>query len=870
MRSPLARFQRWFHTPSLRLVLVVPFVIQIVLAIALTGTLALYYSQSAVRTVSVDLRQEISDRIVDHLTNYLVVPHRVNRLNLKSVQDQTLDLSNLERLEQHFWSQAQEFEVVDYIFYGNVDGEFAGGGWPMGRDRPMQIHRVRRSDPQNLQFFNTNAEGKPVELILETPDFNVPQRPWFTAAVEARQATWGEIFTFQAFPAMALPASVPVFDSRGQLQGVFGNNFFLTRISDFLGSLKVGKSGEVFIVEHNGLLVAGSTLKQPFTVKGGQTERIHISTLEDSPIRWAEAAILEQIGPLESIERSHDITFQHGGDRYLLRITAFHDNYGLDWLIGIILPEADFMQPIFQYRQVILWLCLGALLTSLGIGLYTARLILRPIQRLDSAASRVASGQFQHHLPDSGLQELDRLSAAFSGMATQLRNSFDALHRQAYHDALTNLPNRAALIETLERSIERARRDPDYRFAVLFLDLDNFKLINDSLGHLIGDKLLIAIAKRLRSAIPKAITLTRFGGDEFVLVQPEIQSVVDATQFVQRLFQVLEYPLEVNDREIFVTASLGIVLSTHGAQSPFEFLRSADTALYRAKAEGKARYEVFNVEMYADMARYFQLETALRQSIHAQSLTLAFQPIVQLDTQTIVGFEALCRWHHPVLGDVPPSQFIAIAEETGQIVALERWVLHQSCVQMRLWQQQFSQMKLDFISVNLSPLHVMHPHFLEHIEQVIQATGINRRYLKLEVTESLMMQNPDLVRIRLKRLRDSGIRLSIDDFGTGYSSLSYLHQFPFESLKIDRSFIQRLTSHSADHSIVQAIVMMAHSFHLDVIAEGIESVHQVNWLHQVGCHYGQGYLFSPPVSAIAATQILRVMQPATKPPEPSS
>jgi diguanylate cyclase (GGDEF)-like protein len=718
--------QRW-PSWSLRSLLIVPFVIQLVIAIALTGYLSVRSGELAVSQVARQLRTDISTHIVSELSSYLAVPQLINRVNLSAVAHGELSLDDVDALERHFWQQAQDFEVVDFIYYGAVDGQFAGGGWPMGRDRPMQRHRVRAEQPQRLQFFDVDAAGELVDLRLETPGFDVTQRPWFQAAVQAGQPTWGQVFTFQAFPAMAIPAVAPVWDDQGALQGVFANNFFLTRVSDFLKTLTVGQTGQAFIFDHQGWLVASSHLDRPFWLKGDQTERMLLSEAPSPVLQAAAGAIQSQSVALteETTEQTLDFTLDR--EHYFLQITAFHDDYGLNWWIGVVMPDDDFLGPLYAHRQTILGVSIAALLLSLALGLYTSQWIARPMRRLRIAARRLAAGNFRQYLPKSGIQELDDVTASFEGMANQLQSSFQALQQQALQDGLTRLPSRNALVGEMQERLQRASRDADFQFAVFFIDLDNFKLINDSLGHLVGDRLLMEVAQRFRATLSYPAFVSRFGGDEFVVMTGTVVAIDEALDLAERLLYMMRAPVAVGGRDIYVTMSIGIVLSTMAKSSVEECLRKADIALYKAKERGKARYEVFEPAMHTTVEQRWQLESALRHSLAAQQMAIAYQPVTQLSSGDIIGFEALCRWHHWQLGRLSPEIFIPIAEETGLIVALERWLLHQACAQMQRWQTQFPDLPLAFMSVNISPVHVMHPTFIDDIEQALQATQLPPR-----------------------------------------------------------------------------------------------------------------------------------------------
>ena len=432
---------------------------------------------------------------------------------------------------------------------------------------------------------------------------------------------------------------------------------------------------------------------------------------------------------------------------------------------------------------------------------------------------------------------------------TQHKQTTAQLQYTAHHDTLTSLLNRVAFVDCLEQTIAQTQQQSSEQlFAVLFLDLDGFKLINDSLGHLTGDLLLIAVAHRIQGCLRSSDTVARFGGDEFTILLKEIQDISDATHIAARIHQALTQPFNLGGNNVFISTSIGIALSTTGGKYAEDFLRDADIALYQAKSQGKSTYEVFDAVMHAQAVEQLQLETDLRLGLERDEFEVYYQPIVGLDQQQIIGFEALVRWHHPTQGLISPAKFIPIAEETGLIVNLGGWVLRQACLQMQNW-QHFNPSQSLVMSVNLSSKQFLQPNLLEQIDRILQETGFDRHQLKLEITESTLMNNLETTNAKLKKIHASGIQLSIDDFGTGYSSLSYLHRFPINTLKIDRSFVSRLGKDGGNLEIVKAIIALARSLKMDTIAEGVETAEQLGQLRQLGCRKAQGYLFSPPASA---------------------
>jgi diguanylate cyclase (GGDEF)-like protein/PAS domain S-box-containing protein len=452
-----------------------------------------------------------------------------------------------------------------------------------------------------------------------------------------------------------------------------------------------------------------------------------------------------------------------------------------------------------------------------------------------------------------------------AGRAHRMAGSQTDITEGKVADALTGLPNRILFVDRLEHAIERTRRRGQSMFAVLFLDLDRFKVVNDSLGHIVGDQLLVAIARRLENCLRSHDTvarlgtdhtLARLGGDEFTILLEDVKHVSDALRAAERIQQQLALPFDLNGHEVFSSASIGIATGTTGYESPAAVLRDADTAMYRAKAMGGARFEVFDSEMRDLAVARLQLETDLRRATERQEFYLHYQPIVLLESGKTTGFEALIRWRHPYRGLVAPEEFIPVAEETGSIRFIGWWGLREACRQMREWQALAAAQPPITISVNLSAKQFGQSDLIEEIEGILCETGITPSTLTLEITESTIMGNTTSVIAILRELKALGVQLAIDDFGTGYSSLSHVHGFPINSLKIDRSFVGGMGASGERSEIVRAIVDLAHNLHLNVIAEGVESGEQLAQLRAFGCEYGQGFFLSKPLDSEAARELI--------------
>jgi diguanylate cyclase (GGDEF)-like protein len=398
---------------------------------------------------------------------------------------------------------------------------------------------------------------------------------------------------------------------------------------------------------------------------------------------------------------------------------------------------------------------------------------------------------------------------------------------------------------------------------VLFLDLDRFKVINDSLGHFIGDQLLVGIARRLESSLRPGDTVARLGGDEFTVLLEDLNSVTEAIDVANRLQNSLSAPFSLDGREVFTTVSIGIAFSTIGYEHPDDVLRDADTAMYRAKMLGKDRHEVFDKAMHARALNLLQLENDLRRAIDRQELVLHYQPIVSLNSGRIKGFEALVRWRHPQRGYISPMDFVPIAEETGLIIPIGQWVFEEACRQVKEWQEQLPQFSSLQMSINLSNRQFAQADLIEQIRNTLLRLDVKPSCIKLEITESMMMQNVESAIDMLKQIRGLGIELSMDDFGTGYSSLNYLRRFPISTLKIDRSFVSQMTGENDNAEIVKTILMLATNLNMNVVAEGIETESQLAQLCRLACGYGQGFLFSKPLDAHDARAFLMKSGPLT-------
>lgn len=499
---------------------------------------------------------------------------------------------------------------------------------------------------------------------------------------------------------------------------------------------------------------------------------------------------------------------------------------------------------VYQALQQVNIFLVAAVIGFFGVIYLTFRRFVEDVKKtVEKAkqAERERAEQAEQHV-----NELQHYVAELERSSEALQESHENFRHAAYHDALTGLPNRNYFIDTLKGLLQQSRENSESNFAVLFLDLKSFKTINDSLGHSLGDRLIKNVAKRLEGMVREADMVGRFSGDKFGIILSDLLSRDEATAFADRLAKRLAEPYTLDGRQVFTSAKIGIAYGNSKYPEAEDILRDADIAMYYAK-DNEENYVIFDQKMHIRAVTRLQLETDLRFAIERSEFELYYQPIISLESATLDGFEALVRWNHPQRGLVPPNEFIPISESTGLIIPMTVQILHSACTQVVKWQNEMKGERPLTIAVNLSGKHFGHPGLVEQIKTVISETGINPSSLKLELTESAVMENAETAILMLKQIKETGVRISIDDFGTGYSSLSYLHRFPIDLLKVDRSFVSAMEENTENGEIVRTVIALAKALGLKVVAEGIESIHQFHQLRILGCEFGQGYLFSKPL-----------------------
>ncbi|MHB8268807.1 bifunctional diguanylate cyclase/phosphodiesterase [Bradyrhizobium sp.] len=631
-----------------------------------------------------------------------------------------------------------------------------------------------------------------------------------------------------------LRVGYPILDDTGAVAGAVYAGINLTWLNTAIDQWHLGAKTAIYITDRNGIQIA----RQPDSRGVGQPIPDNLKPF----LSAKESGTVEVTDPSGAVNLFGYIPVGAG------------PSDGIAVFVG-----RDKRQIISDINQSI-WLNVAAVLAGLLLSViltlfYVRRFLARPFQNLLTVAGRWQKGDWSARAASaSGSPEFDRLAAAFDGMAAEVSRRELEISWLARHDVLTGLANRTVFAEALQREIARAHRDGT-NFAVLYLDLDHFKDINDTLGHPIGDLLLQSVAERLRANVRETDTVSRFGGDEFALIATELKQPGDAATLAEKVLAMMSEPVSLRDMEVRSGATIGIAVYGPESADAEALLSHADIALYRAKSEGRGTYRFFTEAMDIEVRTEFMLGAELRDAIASNQFYLVYQPQVEIHTGRITGVEALVRWRHPTRGIVSPGQFIPIAEKSGLIVALGRWVMHESCRQMREWLD--AGVAPSLIGVNLSARQFKAPHELENdIAAILQETGVPPQRVELELTESVLMDASREHGDVLLRLRRAGFRIAIDDFGTGYSSLDYLRRYPVDRIKIAQQFMIDPAEGSGD-TILRAAIALARELKLEVIVEGVETAKQLQRVKSCGGRDVQGYYFSKPVGAQAMTALLR-------------
>ncbi len=699
-----------------------------------------------------------------------------------------------------------------------------------------KLHRLYPSYA-NLSLITLDARVYALSIPFRGV-VDVSSRKYFKDVVRTREFSVGEFAISYTTKRPVLHFAHPVFSDSGELVGVLGATYDLTSLS------------QAFDAAH---LPEGSAMA--LSDSGGTRLFRH-----PNPQQWIGRPEVDEVWAQFITVGEEGTTIATGADGvrrlYAVKRLRTHPGEASFLLARVGIPEAQALAGAKAILMRNLALMAGALALVAGLAWFLGHIIItRRFTRLMEAANQLGQGDLTAR---TGLGheegDLGRLAEAFDNMALALdvreaeRLEFEQrLRHQALYDNLTGLANRTLALDRIQQAMERFKRREDTFYAVVAMDLDRFKVINDSLGHAFGDQVLEAVAGRITGALRGLDTVARFGGNEFVLLLEELATPGEAIRIIKRLRAAIMEPMQVGGREVQTSASFGIVLSPNTFERADELLQSATIALHQVKTSGRGRFKVFTPRMLKTAVDRLTLEQELRQALEKGEFVVHYQPIWALDNTRMVGFEALVRWQHPEKGLVGPGSFIALAEETGIILELGRLVLERACADLAQWRAADPAARQLFVAVNLSNKQFAQHTLVEQVSEILTSTGLPANRLKLEITESNIMVNAESALIMLKRLKALGVQISIDDFGTGYSSLSYLQRFPVDTLKVDRSFVGRLGLDPENREIVRAILALAHSLGLDVVAEGVEEQEQAKMLRSLGCEFVQGFYFARPL-----------------------
>ncbi|MBU1039604.1 MAG: EAL domain-containing protein [Proteobacteria bacterium] len=689
----------------------------------------------------------------------------------------------------------------------------------------------------NLSLIDLNAHVYALSIPYSGV-VDVSKRKYFKDVLRTREFSVGEFAISYTTKRPVLHFAYPVFGDEGKLVGVLGATFDLSSLAQAFDAANLPKGSSMALSDSRGVRL----FRYPDpSIWAGQQEPIGL---------WETLISLGESG----------LTVADGSDGVRRLYAMKRLRRGKDdpsfLLARVGIPEAQALGEArtIQARNITLTLTVG-LLTAVLAWVLGHFIIMRRLNLLIKTAKRLGQGDLSAR---SGLGhqegELGMLAEAFDNMALAMdvreaeRVEFEQkLRHQALYDHLTGLANRSLAVDRIQQALERFKRRDDIFYAVVAMDLDRFKVINDSLGHAFGDKVLEAVARRIVNTLRGLDTVARFGGNEFILLLEELATPGEAIRIIKRLRQAIMEPIEIDGREVQTSANFGIVLSPNTFERAEDLLQSTAIALHVVKASGRGRFKVFTPRMLLHAQERMTLEQEMRQALERDEFVVHYQPIWDLSSTDMVGFEALVRWQHPERGLVGPGSFITLAEETGIILELGRLVLERACIDLASWRKNDPSARRLFMAVNLSNKQFMQFSLVEQVAGILESSGLPADRLKLEITESNIMVNAESALVMLHRLKALGVQISIDDFGTGYSSLSYLQRFPVDTLKVDRSFVSRLGLDPENHEIVRAIVALAHSLGLNVVAEGVEEIGQAAMLQKLGCECVQGFFFSKPL-----------------------
>jgi diguanylate cyclase (GGDEF)-like protein len=849
------------HIP-LRLILIAPFVIQIVAAIGITGWISYRSGEKAIANTASELLLQAKYRIRERLDRLLSQSEIVLDTSTYAYKEGYISIERSKDLAQYFLAHMQRNNPPPQAIYM---------GDPQGRyllvNSKNQLEAIDTPGIKRITRYTLDGNGDRQNPVLGKP-YDPRQRPWYQAALPQNEIVWTKIYQFVS-GGYGITAAKAVRDTNQQVSAIIAIDLGLDELNAFLNTIRLSPSSQLYIVEETGFLVANSTSQSLDKLSQNKTKGQRIPAII-SPvpiIRESSAHLLKQFQRFDLIDEPVRLEFISQQRKTFLSVLPYEFGNDVKWLVVTVVPEEDFTDQIEDNRRNTVLLCGISLFLAIAVGTITSRTLTKTILRLAKAADEIGNGNWnQQEVTNSGFQEMEILVNSFERMRERLQDVFQQLENYAYVDSLTGLPNQAAFLIQLQYALAVAKEFPSPCYAVLLIDLNSFELIENGLGQATSELLLKSVSNRLQECLKttdcSVIIICRLERDEFAILLTNITKSKEAInrevssietnipiKAAQTILQAFQKPFNLDNQNVVISASIGVAMDEGNKKHPEEILRDARMAKLSAKNKGKANYVVFDAFMRVLMTEQLQLEASLQSAIEQEEFELWYQPIIGLNPNRIAGLEALIRWQHPSVGMISPVKFIPLAEATGAIASLGIWALQTACRQMKLWQDEYLTLKSAYISVNVSAKQLLVPDFALLVEQILQETGLKGCYLQLEITESAIVSQPEIINEKLEYLQNLGVKICIDDFGTGYSHLSYLLELPIDVLKIDRSFIKNIGKNDKTAAIAKAILGLTESLEIDAIAEGVETSGQFNLLQSFGCQRFQGYLFSAPIHA---------------------
>lgn len=819
---------------TLRFAVMAPFTLLMVLTV---GVIAISQQNSYERMlteVSGKLLSSYTASINNDLRVFLGDPFNTNLTIADSIQRHHLyQPPKLTGLESYLKDAMARLYIhqpqITTIGFGSKDKFFVGY-----RKNDQQLSLMLKDRRTDNQLYIFNGANHFSSTSLKLAGYDPTNRPWYQPFTRNLKPGWADVYTNQDENlSLTISAVSPVIDDESQvLLGMMVTDINLNRLNGFLNRESRNFSGSTYIIDRQGKLIASSGLapnNQPVTQLPQPDVLISASQ---------EILVQRQLTETEVVS---EFQFEHDKTRYFSRITPYRDEFGLDWQIVMIMPEENLLGHLPEQQETAL--LAAALMAGLGllIGLFVIKRITQPIADIAKASQTLSENNWAVDVrPALRLQETDQLASAFTAMSARLQRSFNTLRRQVLYDDLTGLLSREGLIEATKNP------NAEHNATLILIDLKAFRHINDSIGHLNGDQLLVSVARRLENTQPDNALFGRVGRDEFAILVSGISQRSEAEAIARQLLSTFYLPFIVNGVEVMVSASIGVVQGILPQSGMSEWLRNASLAINHNKGQDDQPVCYFEPKMLEASLEKTRLAAELNRALENHELEVHFQPLISLSGTTVCGAEALVRWRSPSRGLVSPAQFIPLAEENGMIVEMGYQILHQACQQTRQMIEQEDWSPDFMLHVNVSVRQLMQANFAEQTKEILKQTKLPATNLTLELTESHLVSRPQQATQALQKLRQLGIHIAIDDFGTGYSSLAYLTQLPFDSLKIDRSFVSQLTEGDNYSPVIAAIITLANNFNADVVAEGVETQAQAEQLKSLGCHYAQGFYYARP------------------------